>query len=123
MKFHAPSKVASLVLLSLCIGCNPCKEEVWGTSVSPDRKWVAVTTMRDCGAMTSEVVSINVHSAQVNRIEQQGNALVLKHGINPGVSWKDNQTLSLDCRECGANQIIAKVDNVGPIHIEYQLPK
>jgi hypothetical protein len=103
-------------------GCNPCKEEIWNTSTSPDGKWVAVTVMRDCGATTSEIVAVNVHPIAESRLRQKNNALVLKYGKTAGVSWTDSHTLALECRDCTASDVIAKEDKVGPIKIAYTFP-
>jgi hypothetical protein len=124
MKMKMRFFIVSVLLaeLGLTLGCRPCKEEIWGTSASPDGKWIAVTVMRDCGATTSEVDSVNVHAAGEIKLQQQNNALVLKFGKTAGVSWKDNHTLALECHECAASDILAKVDKVGPIRITYELP-
>jgi hypothetical protein len=113
---------AWLFVVGFVLGCNPCKEEIWSTSTSPDGKWVAVTVMRDCGATTSEVVAVNVHPTNESTLRQKNNALVLKYGKTAGVSWRDAHTLALECRDCTANDIVAKIDNVGPIKITYTLP-
>lgn len=116
--------VLSILLfgVGLILGCSPCKQEIWATSTSQDGKWVAVTVMRDCGATTSEVVSVNVHVAGESKLLQKNNALVLKHGKTAAVSWKDNHTLALECHDCAGSDIIAKADRIGQISIAYDLP-
>lgn len=109
-----------LLAVGFILGCNPCKEEIWNKSTSPNGKWVAVTVMRDCGATTSEVVAINVHAAGESELHQRNNALVLKYGKTTGIFWKDNQTLVLDCGDCTTSDVLVKENKVGPIKIEYE---
>ncbi len=112
---------ASAVLIFL-LGCNPCKEEIWSSVASPDGRWLAVTVMRDCGATTGEILSVNVRPADNKNLSQENNALVIKHGYAISTSWKDATTLKIECSECVAKEIATKQDHVGPIHIQYALP-
>jgi hypothetical protein len=115
------AKLGMLAVLPLLLGCNPCKEEVWNSIPSPDHQRVAVTVMRDCGATTGEVLSVNVRPAGSNKRSAENNALVVKHGYAISVSWKDATTLAIECHECVAKEITAKRDNVGPVRILYDL--
>lgn len=111
-----------LAVLTFLLGCNPCKEEVWSSIPSPDRQRVAVTVMRDCGATTGEVLSVNIRPAGSSKLSAENNALVVKHSYAISASWKDASTLAIECHECVAKEITAKRDNVGPVHIIYDLP-
>jgi hypothetical protein len=76
--------------------------------------------MRDCGATTSEVVSVNVHPTGSRGFKADNNALVMKHGQLPAISWKDKETLVLDCIDCGKDEVTRR-SQVGPIRIEFGL--
>ena len=104
--------------LASILGCNLCKEEIWKQSSSPDGKWTATVVMRDCGATTSEVVSVNLHPANSKRLDAGNNVLVVKRE-SPGVSWKDNGTLELDCPDC---DVISSVNQLGSIEISQNIP-
>jgi hypothetical protein len=106
--------------LALLAGCDLCKEEVWDNVDSPDGKWTATTIMRDCGATTTEVVSVNVHRKGSKKLDADHNALVMKHGEAPEVSWTGNDTLMLYCRSCDSKDEIARKSQIGPIHVEYR---
>ena len=112
-----------LAVLSCPLGCNPCGKEIWSNVPSPDSKWVAVTIMRDCGATTSEVVSVNVHPIGEKKLSAENNALVVKHGYAISTIWQNSTTLSIECRECVPKEIIMKRDKVGSILLVYSLPQ
>jgi hypothetical protein len=107
--------------LGLLTGCDLCKEEIWGTATSPDGKWTATTIMRDCGATTSETISVNVHRTGSKGFEADHNALVMKHGQAPGIVWSGNDHLLLDCSGCDSKDEIARATQIGPIHIEHRM--
>jgi hypothetical protein len=107
--------------LGLLTGCDLCKEEIWGTTTSPDGKWAATTIMRDCGATTSETVSVNVHRTGSKGFEADHNALVMKHRQAPGMVWAGNKHLLLDCSGCDSKDEIARATQIGPIHIEHRM--
>jgi hypothetical protein len=107
-----------LAALWVLLGCNLCKEKVWQQLLSPDGKWTATVVMRDCGATTSELVSVNVHPTNEKRFDAKGTVLVLKHG-SPGIGWKDNATLEIDCPDC---DVYNSVNQLGSIHIDQNLP-
>ena len=102
----------------ILLGCNPCSEEVWATTKSPDGKWVATTIMRDCGATTSEVVSVNIHSIGEASLREENNALVVKHGHNLDVTWLNDHSVSISCPDCGVGEIIHKRASIGPISVQ-----
>jgi hypothetical protein len=102
----------------ILFGCKPCSEEVWGTATSPDGKWLATTIERDCGATTSEVVSVNIHPIGQSSLREENNALVVKHAHTPGVTWLNDHSVSITCPECGAGEIIQKRASIGPISVQ-----
>lgn len=104
------------------VGCNPCKQESLGSATSPDGKWTAVTVIRDCGATTAEVVSVNVHPAADHDLHSENNAFVVKHEYATDVTWTSNSSLTLRCRQCTAADVIKKLDRVGPVQMVYDLP-
>jgi hypothetical protein len=112
----------SLLALGIVTGCNPCKEEIWDSATSPDGKWTATTIMRDCGATTSETVSVNVYKTGSKGFQADHNALVMKHGQAPGLFWSGNDRLLLDCHGCNSKDEIARTAQIGPIHIELRMP-
>lgn len=111
-----------LLALGIVTGCNPCKEEIWDSATSPDGKWTATTIMRDCGATTSETVSVNVYKTGSKGFQADHNALVMKHGQAPGLFWSGNDRLLLDCHGCNSKDEIARTAQIGPIHIELRMP-
>jgi hypothetical protein len=74
--------------------------------------------MRDCGATTSEVVSVNVHPTNEKGFDAKNTVLAVKHG-SPGIGWKDNATLKIDCPNC---YVYNSVSQLGSIHIVQNLP-
>jgi hypothetical protein len=111
-----------LVTLGIATGCNPCKEEIWNSATSPDGKWRATTIMRDCGATTSETVSVNVSQTGTKGFQADHNALVMKHGQAPKLFWGGNDSLLLDCHDCDSKDEVARKAQIGPIHIEVRMP-
>lgn len=111
-----------LLVLAFLAGCDLCKEEVWSNVDSPDGKWTATTIMRDCGATTSESVSVNVHRKGSKRFDVDHNALVMKHGQAPAVLWTGSDSLLLDCSRCISKDDIARASQIGPIHVNYRFP-
>jgi hypothetical protein len=103
-------------------GCNPCREEVWSRSLSPDGKWVAVTVMRDCGATTAEVVSLNIHTIKSDNLKASNNALVVKHGHTIDATWISSTELRLECTDCSNEEILANRNQIGIIKIIYDKP-
>jgi hypothetical protein len=108
--------------LGAAAGCNLCKEEVWNSVTSPDGRWKATTIMRDCGATTSEVVSVNVSRTGNKAFQADHNALVMNHGIAPRLAWRGNDTLVLDCDRCDSKDEFERRTQIGPIHIEFRMP-
>jgi hypothetical protein len=78
--------------------------------------------MRDCGATTSETVSVNVHRTGSKRFDADQNVLVMKHGQVPAVLWTGNDSLLLDCRDCNSKDEIVRASQIGPIHVDYRIP-
>ncbi len=105
---------AGLVVLT---GCHLCDEKELERTVSPDGKWVAVTIMRDCGATTSEVVSVNIRPITESSARQENNAMIVKHGQFPDVVWLSNSVVSVDCPHCLSTDIIEKKVKVGSITV------
>jgi hypothetical protein len=70
--------VCLVTILSSC-GIEPaCKNEVLGTSLSPNGSLVAVAFSRNCGATTSENLQVSIlHQGEVP--EGKGNALIMDH--------------------------------------------
>jgi hypothetical protein len=64
--------------------------------------------MRDCGATTSETVSVNVSQTGTKGFQADHNALVMKHGQAPKLFWGRNDSLLLDCNDCGSKDEIAR---------------
>ena len=121
MRFPWTAIVGVLALVFM-LGCNPCTEEIWGTTASPNRSWVASTVVRDCGATTGEVLSVNIHRSEETHFVESNNAFVVKHGYAVHTSWRDNATLDVECTDCKASEVITKRDSVGGIQIVYSLP-
>lgn len=92
------------------------------SSTSPDGKWTAVTVIRDCGATTAEVVSINVRPADSQKLDAENNAFVIKHEYATDVAWTSGNILTLRCRQCTAKDVLKKLDKVGPVKVIYDLP-
>jgi hypothetical protein len=115
-------RLSLLIALWAVVGCNPCKEEIVSSSNSPDGKWTAVIVMRDCGATSAEVVSVNVHPAGDRDLHSENNAFVVKHEYATDVTWASSGSLTLRCRECRAADVIKKLDKVGPVQLVYDLP-
>lgn len=89
---------------------------------SPDGKWIASTIMRDCGATSSEVVSVNVSRSGEKAFGAYHNALVMNHGIAPTLAWRGNDTLTLDCDQCDKEDQFERRIQIGPIHIGLKRP-
>jgi hypothetical protein len=108
--------------LGQCVltGCNLCKEEVLSDVASPDGKWTATTIIWDCGATTSEVVTVNIHPIGNNGFKADTNALVMKHGPSPSVVWKDKEHLIIDCADCAKDEVTRR-SQMGQIRIEYNI--
>jgi hypothetical protein len=111
-----------LATFASSLGCNPCREEILNSSTSPDGKWTAVTVMRDCGATTAEIVSINVRPADAQKLDAENNAFVIKHEYATDVTWTSGNILTLRCRQCTAQDVLKKLDKVGPVKVIYDLP-
>jgi hypothetical protein len=118
MQTKAIFNLILMTALLATLGCNPCDEEIWQQLPSPDGKWTATTVMRNCGATTSEVVSVNLHPSNSKRLDAGNYVLVVKHG-SPGVGWKDNGTLEIDCPDC---DVISSVNKLGSIQVSQNLP-
>ena len=102
-------------------GCKLCHEEIWGSSTSPDGKWTATIIMRDCGATTDEVVSLNVHRAGDTEYKAENNAIVINHGYAPGPLWQGTDILLVACQGCTRKDVISTAAQVGPIRIVNQI--
>jgi hypothetical protein len=111
-----------LLTLGTATGCSLCKEEIWNSATSPDGKWRATTLMRDCGATTSETVSVNVSQTGTKGFQADHNALVMKNGQAPRLFWANNDRLVLDCRDCDGKDEIARRAQIGPVHIQVTMP-
>jgi hypothetical protein len=58
------SLAAAVVLAQALLSCVPeCGDDVSATAVSPDRRWTAVSYVRDCGATTAYATHVAVRQA------------------------------------------------------------
>lgn len=112
-----------LIVLMVLLGCNPREEEIWSNVPSPDGRWTIVTVMRDCGATTGEVVSVNLRPTGGKKLLEANNVLVIKHPYAINAAWKDATSIAVECRECVPKEIAVRRDSIGPIHITYSLPQ
>jgi len=116
-QFALLSKLLSVVLVVL-LGCHLCDETELERTISPDGKWVAVTIMRDCGATTSEVVSIDVRPIAESSARQENIVMLVKHEQIPDVEWLSNSVISVNCPHCPSTDIIEKKVKVGSITVQ-----
>jgi hypothetical protein len=107
-------------IMMLC-GCNPCKEEVWDKVTSPNGKWLAETTMRDCGATTAETLGVSI-SPVGDKSTAEDIVFVVKHGYSIGLSWIDGTHLKIVCHECAAKEVLQRKDRLNPIIVTYDTP-
>ena len=81
-------------------------------------KWVATTTVRDCGATTSEVVSVNIHPVGESSLREENNALVVKHGRAIDVTWLNDHSVSIRCSACSDGEIIRKRASLAQVAVQ-----
>lgn len=117
-------KTSSLLILALaldgCIGCNLCKVEVLERSASPDGKLVATILTRDCGATTSEYMAVNLQVAKQERLAAENEVFVVKHVHRLHVLWHENDSLTIDCKNCNAAEVEKKLEKLGGVRVIYQ---
>ena len=117
-------KISSFLVLVLALGessgCNLCKTEVLEKAVSPDGKWVATILTRDCGATTSEYMAVNLQEAKHRRLDVENEVFVIKHVHRLHAFWQGNDSLAIDCENCGSDQAEKKIEKLGPVRIIYR---
>jgi hypothetical protein len=52
--------------------------------------------------------------------EAKEHVIVLKHIHRLHVSWKDKETLVIDCRDCTPDEVRLQVTKLGSTRIEYE---
>jgi hypothetical protein len=120
-----PSRCFILLMLIVPVsgvGCHLCKTEVLNKSVSPDGKWTAETISGDCGAMSSGLVRVNVRPRAEKSASFENNVFVVSRGHSVTATWKDNASLTIECRDCTARDVETKLERHGPIQVVYDLP-
>jgi Fe-S-cluster-containing hydrogenase component 2 len=112
--------VGLLVTFAACFGCNLCKDEIVDKSRAPEGNLTAITRMRDCGATTTETMWVSLQDDPARKDDARAHVLVLKHIHRLHVSWKDKDTLVIDCRDCTPNEIRLQVTKLDSTRIEYE---
>jgi len=118
-----PQVVALLVLLltmSVYLGCDLCKDETVDRIKAPEGGLTAITQTRDCGATTAETMWVSLQPDSEEKDVSTDHIFVLKHIHRLHVSWKDKQTLVIDCRDCGPEEVWLQVTKLGPTRIQYE---
>jgi hypothetical protein len=113
-------KVVVLLALSIsmtgCIKDMLCHEEITSETKSPDSERVAETVTRDCGATTSWTTSVRVRWTN-SRPEPRDMVFAAVGLPEVQVSWLDETTLSVDCRNCTEDQIYQRATKSGKVKI------
>jgi hypothetical protein len=112
--------VGLLVALATCFGCNLCKDETVDKSKAPEGSLTAVTRTRDCGATTTETMWVSVQGNPDQKDVAAEHVFVLKRVHRLHVSWKDKDTLVIDCRDCTPDEIRLQVGKLGSTRIQYE---
>lgn len=117
-------RAASFLILVLALeeltGCNLCKDEVLEKAASPDGKRVATILTRDCGATTSEYMGVNLQDVKQKHLETKNEVFVTKHIHRLHVSWQGNDSLTIDCENCTADDVKKKLERLGAVQIIYR---
>lgn len=109
-----------LLVLTVCFGCNLCKDETVDENRAPGSRVTAVTRTRDCGATTAETMWVSLQSDPAQKDDAKDHIFVLKHIHRVHVSWKDKETLLIDCRDCTPDEVELQVTKLGSTLIEYE---
>lgn len=90
-------------------------------NISPEGGVSAIVRTRDCGATTSETMWVSLQGrSNQKHDEPKEHVFVLKHIHRLHLSWRDRNTLFIDCRDCSSDDIRLQVAKLGPTLIEYQ---
>jgi len=110
----------------LCIFCMlwtlmwlfsmPVTETVLSETVSPNGKYVAVTSSRDAGATTTRSYSLSILECVGNKRISVGNAFHSDAGFS--VTWMEDQKLFVIIHD-SSKRILLQNEKVGDIVIEY----
>ena len=89
----------TLLPLVVLAGCGLCGDENLTEAVSPDKRLVAVSFVRNCGATTDYVAYVQVR--QNRRWFQGSRTVFLAEGVtDPSVRWIDSKSLMIGCNGC-----------------------
>jgi hypothetical protein len=122
VRLHCYVVFCSLVASTIGVGCNAGKTETLNKSISPDGRWTAETIAANCGSMTCELVRVNVRPSSVKKASIENNIFVVRNLHQVAATWKDDTTLTVQCRDCVPPNIETKLESHGPIHVLYELP-
>lgn len=109
-----------LVAIAASFGCNLCKDEIIDKVSAPGGGPTAVTRTRDCGATTTETMWVSIQGDPNQKDVAANHVFVLRRIHRVHVSWKDKETLVIDCRDCRPDEVRLQVTKLGSTRIEYE---
>jgi hypothetical protein len=114
----------AVAVLSACLvlaSCSLCSDEQRQTVESPDHALKATYFVRNCGATTDYVSTVNLQSSREKFDGNDGRVFVAKgeHGIT--LEWTGPQTLLVKCRTCTRKDLFQQTIALGNTDIHYEL--
>lgn len=111
----------SLLAFGSLSGCKLCGTKTLEEIVSPDGKRIAAMVTRDCGAMTSEYIAVNIRDIGEQDLDGDKDVFVIRRLHTVTISWERNDQLAIDCVSCDLSKAEKKLKRLGPVEITYSL--
>lgn len=111
--------LTALLILDACL----CADDVVTRVASPDGRLVATYYVRNCGATTDYVSTVNLRSTKAKFRADEGVVFTAKGEHRIGIEWTAARHLRLRCDSCKRDLIYRQVVRFGDVDIDFDLPQ
>jgi hypothetical protein len=115
------ARVALVFLLAISTAdcLSPCEDTIETRSPSPKGNYVAIASLRDCGA-TTDFSSIVTLQANWNAIPLGSERVFVARGKRAlSLAWVASQTLRIQCPECKPSEVFVQKEMWRDIKVEF----
>ena len=107
-----------VVSILVSVGCSPCSDDKSREWPSPDKKFVAVSYIRDCGASTDLSTHVAIRpTSWYSRDSDSSIVFVIKGIADIGVTWQDSSHVTVQYQGGRVFRALTEHDGVS---IKYQ---
>lgn len=96
-----------------------CKDDVQSEVSSPQNDFVASVILRNCGATADFSTIVTIKDRDDAHQFSKEDVFVLRGDNVVSISWIDENTLKVDCKECDSKDIFKNLNSWRQVAIKY----